>query len=144
VHKTEQLRHTRESVSGSVVSCPSCSTASVVACHARDSESTGQPCFTSQRFADSVPCGNTQLFLPRFFPLDSVANYTWGMFVGRVRGDQAEFCRVSLSFFFSFYFFLRKTRSKTVETERMTPLRDVMHSLYARTEPQALSLSLSV
>lgn len=38
------------------------------------------------------------------------------MFVGRVRGDQAEFRRVS----FFLFFFQRKTSSKTVETERMT------------------------
>jgi len=90
----------RGSVSGGVVSCPSCSTASVVACHARDSESTGQPCFTSRRFADSVP-RQCPVISPLFFSPDSVANYTWGMFVGRVRGDQAEFRRVFFLFFFN-------------------------------------------
>lgn len=62
----------------------------------------------SRRDALLTVCrGNAQLFLPCFFSPDSVANYTWGMFVGRVRGDQAEFlCRV-LSFFL---FFQRKTR----------------------------------
>lgn len=70
----------------------------------------------SRRDALLTVCrGNAQLFLPGFFPLIPVANYTWGMFVGRARGDRAEFRRV----FFSFsLFFQRKTRSKTVEMKR--------------------------
>lgn len=98
---TDQAR-----VESGVVSCPSCSTASVVARHARDSESTGQPCFTWRRFADSVPRRQLFLSFPSFCPpppplfffrflLPSrITPVVCGMSVGRARGDRPEFRRV--------------------------------------------------
>jgi len=70
VHKTERSSGAAgPSQRGSKVVCgfmSARSTASVVACHARDSESTGQPCFTWRRFTDSAP-RQCQLFLVSFF-----------------------------------------------------------------------------
>lgn len=117
VHKTGRAGggHHRGSVSGGVVSCPSCSTASVVACHARDSESTGQSCFTSRRFADSVPRQCPVISPLFFFPLIP-SRITPGECLSDAREVIEHF--VGERYFF-LSFFRRKTRSKTMEIKRM-------------------------